>query len=532
MKFPACNLRQCFDEEKSLFFCTHPGVHTPDGMVQPSFCQTCTVRTGPEPTTRRSFPGRFYDAARLLPTLSQVAIVIPCHNYGRFLAEAIESALHQSVPPAEVFVIDDDSEDNTLEVAERYRSFGVRLQRISARNVHEARKAGVELTKSPVLCFLDADDRLAPDYLECGLRQFRSGKCTGIVHSDLQCFGTSDKRIVFPEIVDRSMISANNRIHAGSLVRRDALALSGAFDVHLVPEISRLTGDWWIWKNVLGNGWKSIRQSSTYHYRRHPESSLHITNLGNDYFRTAHLDREVVTLFIPLSGRRRLWPAMNAFLQCQQWPHDQIRLILMDTSQDQDFFADVRAWIAHCDYPDVRHFRNPVGMPGLADFPRSDAVHAVRLSMARIYNSLARCIETPFVWILEDDVLPAPAACEQLLRSFDSKTGSVAAPYRSRYHNGFVVWDHHGRSIMQKGLGVKAVGGNGFGCVVLRSEILSQQVFAASAPNPDFDHEFYARLMASEWTSKVDWDLEAEHRSDDVRQRQFMSSVFAGETAQ
>jgi hypothetical protein len=521
MKFPACNLRQCFDEEKSLFFCAHPGVHTLDGMIQPAYCHMCTIRTGPEPAIRRTSPSRFCDGTRLMPALSKVAIVIPCHNYGHFLAEAIESALNQTVSPTEIIVIDDDSDDNAQEVTARYQSQGVRLLRITSRNVHEARRAGFHSTLSPVLCFLDADDRLAPDYLECGLPQFRTGQNTGIVHSDLQCFGTSENRIDFPDIVDRSMMSADNRIHAGSLVRRDALALSGAFDTELAPEISRLTGDWWIWKSVLDSGWKSVRQSATYHYRRHPESSLHVTSLRKNYFRTAHLDREVVTLFIPLSGRRGLWSAMSEFLQSQQWPHHQIRLVLMDTSHDQEFFSDVRAWIAGCDYPDVRHFRNHVGEPGLADFPRMDAVNAVRRSMARIYNFLARNIETPFVWVLEDDVFPPADTCEQLLRSFDAKTGSVAAPYRSRYHEEFVVWDNYGRSSMQKGQGVTTVGGNGFGCVVLRSEILSQQVFAASAPHPDFDKEFYARLLVTEWTSKVNWDLEAEHRSDGVRQSQF-----------
>lgn len=405
MKFPACNLRQCFDEEKSLFFCAHPGVHTPDGMIVPSFCHTCTVRNGPEPATRRNSPDRFCDKTRLLPVLSKVAIVIPCHNYGRFLAEAIESVLSQTVSPTEIVVIDDDSDDNTQEVTAHYRSRGVRLLRIASRNVHEARRAGFDSTLSPVLCFLDADDRLAPDYLECGLRQFRAGKNTGIVHSDLQCFGTSNNRIVFPDIVVRSMLSASNRIHAGSLVRRDALALSGAFDTQLAPEVSRLTGDWWIWKRVLDSGWKSVRQTAAYHYRRHPDSSQHVTCEGTNYFRTAHLDREVVTLFIPLSGRRGLWPAMNKFLQSQLWPHDQIRLILMDTSQDRDFFADVRAWIAGCDYTDVRHFRNPVGKPGLADFPRGDA--ALRCAIR---------------W--HESIIPWPGASRRLLSGFWKTTFS------------------------------------------------------------------------------------------------------------
>ena len=38
-----------------------------------------------------------------------VSIVVLCHNYGRFLAEAVESALAQDYPRLEVLVIDDGS---------------------------------------------------------------------------------------------------------------------------------------------------------------------------------------------------------------------------------------------------------------------------------------------------------------------------------------------------------------------------------------------------------------------------------------
>ena len=47
-------------------------------------------------------------------------IVIPCFNQARFLGEAIESALAQTIPPLEVTVVDDGSTDHTAGVAARY----------------------------------------------------------------------------------------------------------------------------------------------------------------------------------------------------------------------------------------------------------------------------------------------------------------------------------------------------------------------------------------------------------------------------
>ena len=48
-----------------------------------------------------------------------VSVYIVCHNYGRFLAQAIESVIHQSFEDWELLIFDDGSEDNSKEVAER-----------------------------------------------------------------------------------------------------------------------------------------------------------------------------------------------------------------------------------------------------------------------------------------------------------------------------------------------------------------------------------------------------------------------------
>jgi glycosyltransferase involved in cell wall biosynthesis len=514
--FPACELRACFDSDRRLFFCQHPQVHTPDGLLQPLICNACTLRLGPLPENRRSSPSIFLNRSRLLPRLASVAVVIPCHNYGRFLKGAISSVLRQTQRPAEIVVVVDDCSDDSSEIARAFADRGVQLIEISANNVHVARRTGLLATGSDVLCFLDADDELPPDYLARGVKRFYEDSNVGVVHSDLQCFGNSDRRIEFPERVTRPMLNSENLIHAGSLVRRDVLRVSCAFDVEQPGNVSCLTGDWWLWKRVLESGWIALRQEEAYRYRRHSESSLVSRSEGVSYYQRAHLDREVVTLFIPLSGRRSLWPDLQDFLDQQTWPRNQIRLMLMDTSEDRLFARQVRRWLAESDYPDFRIVSCRVGEPGLADFPRLEAVHSVRRTMARIYNFLARSVLTPFVWVLEDDILPPLDVCEELLRQFDSSTGSVAAPYRSRYHDDYIVWDQHGRSIRNAGEGVEAVGGNGFGCVLLRSETLTDRVFAASLPNPDFDHEFYCHLRTGNWKAKVHWGIRVEHRSQGV----------------
>ena len=55
-------------------------------------------------------------------TDTRISVYIPSHNYGKYLGEAIESVLRQTVDDWELLVIDDGSTDNTQEVMNLYKS--------------------------------------------------------------------------------------------------------------------------------------------------------------------------------------------------------------------------------------------------------------------------------------------------------------------------------------------------------------------------------------------------------------------------
>jgi hypothetical protein len=155
-----------------------------------------------------------------------------------------------------------------------------------------------------------------------------------------------------------------------------------------------------------------------------------------------------------------------------------------------------------------------VGDPGLADEERRGQVavqNAVRMAAATIYNHLARHVTTSFVWIVEDDVIPPDNSAELLLQGFDQDTASVAGPYRSRYHDGYVAWTKGHRIIEEGEEGLQSVEGNGFGCVMLRGNVLKESLFTCRQPPYDFDPAFYGRLKQAGYQSKLNWNAECEH---------------------
>jgi glycosyltransferase involved in cell wall biosynthesis len=91
-----------------------------------------------------------------------VSIIIPNYNYGRFIGEAIDSALAQTHAPVEVIVVDDGSTDESRTVIE---SYGDRIKAIFQENAGQTRACavGFEVSRYPLVIFLDADDRLVAE---------------------------------------------------------------------------------------------------------------------------------------------------------------------------------------------------------------------------------------------------------------------------------------------------------------------------------------------------------------------------------
>lgn len=100
-----------------------------------------------------------------MDVLPLISVVIPCHNHGQYLADAITSVRQACLSRlVEVIVVDDGSTDDTRDVAAVFRN--VRLISQPASGVVAARNRGLSDCRAPLVVFLDADDCLAPAGLD------------------------------------------------------------------------------------------------------------------------------------------------------------------------------------------------------------------------------------------------------------------------------------------------------------------------------------------------------------------------------
>ncbi len=114
-----------------------------------------------------------------------VTIIIPAYNAARFIAEAINSVLNQTVKNIELIIVDDGSTDGQNAIIEKIISDDKRARLISQRNsgVSAARNKGIEMSRGQYLAFLDADDVWLPDNLALKIEKFAQHDY-GLVHSN------------------------------------------------------------------------------------------------------------------------------------------------------------------------------------------------------------------------------------------------------------------------------------------------------------------------------------------------------------
>jgi glycosyltransferase involved in cell wall biosynthesis len=199
--------------------------------------------------------------------LSDVTVVVTCFDYGRYLAEAVGSALAQEGGAPHVVVVDDGSTDpETLAVLERLPP-EVTVVRQQNRGPAAARNVGFARAETPYLLALDADDRLAPGALTTLRRALESRSEAAFAYGLSRFFGDWEGILRFPPY-DPYRLLYRHIVGLSALMRREVFARTGGYDESF-PSFE----DWEFWVNALAHGQRGVQVPEvTLEYRQHRRS--------------------------------------------------------------------------------------------------------------------------------------------------------------------------------------------------------------------------------------------------------------------
>jgi glycosyltransferase involved in cell wall biosynthesis len=102
-----------------------------------------------------------------------VSVILPVHNRADVLPRAIESVIAQELADFELIVVDDGSTDESATLVQSFADDRIRLIRLDKnRGGNVARNEGIRAARSPLIAFLDSDDRYLPNKLSTVVGEF------------------------------------------------------------------------------------------------------------------------------------------------------------------------------------------------------------------------------------------------------------------------------------------------------------------------------------------------------------------------
>jgi glycosyltransferase involved in cell wall biosynthesis len=206
----------------------------------------------------------------------KVTIIIPCKNYEKYVGEAIQSALNQSLR-CEIIVVDDGSTDNSKEVIQKYKKQGVIYKyRKSTGTAAAARNYALKFATGEYLLPLDADDTLYENYAEIASRYLDANPDFDIFAPYAITYNEDEPersgRVMTPQGLTDAIKSRNTVLYC-SMFRATMLDDIGPYDAD-IPYSG--WEDWELWyRAYLAEKKMYVHTKPLFRYRIHNKSMTH-----------------------------------------------------------------------------------------------------------------------------------------------------------------------------------------------------------------------------------------------------------------
>jgi hypothetical protein len=198
--------------------------------------------------------------------MTAVSVVMPVRNGERFLREALESTLAQTLVDLELIVVDDGSTDSTPEIlgdAAR-RDSRVRLERQEAAGLAAAINAGCAVAAAPLIARMDADDVMVPDRLERQVAYLDAHSQIALLGGGIVLIDEAGREIDRePGREQLDFLVRNELTHATVMMRADAFRALGGYRLDQ-------SEDYDLWLRFDERYGVTALAEPVIHYRLHP----------------------------------------------------------------------------------------------------------------------------------------------------------------------------------------------------------------------------------------------------------------------
>lgn len=212
--------------------------------------------------------------------MPKVSIIIPCYNQGKYVAEAINSALRQTFKDIEIVCVNDGSTDNSVEIIKsfenKYKNF-IFLNNEENRGVIYSRNFAIKNCNGTYILPLDADDIIEPTYVEKAVKILDNNPNIGIVYCKAKIFGNYDKYWNLKPF-NKSDILYENCIFCSAIFRKSDFLKIGGYNNNMKYGCE----DYDLWLSFIEQGLEVFQINEIlFSYRQYDETSRTTISLKN-----------------------------------------------------------------------------------------------------------------------------------------------------------------------------------------------------------------------------------------------------------
>ena len=197
------------------------------------------------------------------------SVVIPCYNQGSFIKEAVDSVLAQTFQDFEIIIVNDGSTDETTNwILSNFHVPKTTIIHTENKGVSSARNTAIKAAKGKYILPLDADDKIAPTYLEKALNVLEKNNNINIVYCDAEYFGNKTGKLCLSPYSLKQILN-DNCIFVSAVFRKSDWEKAGGYNTNMYISIE----DWDFWLSLIKSGANVYKIPETlFFYRKQPAS--------------------------------------------------------------------------------------------------------------------------------------------------------------------------------------------------------------------------------------------------------------------
>ena len=198
---------------------------------------------------------------------TSVSIIIPCYNDGKYIREAVSSALSQTYPHIEIIIVDDYSTDPyTQTILSQLAQEGVTVIKTQSgkKGLPAARNTGIAQASGVYILPLDADDKIDASYAEKAAAVLAKHPDVTICTARVRLFGLHQKEWKQPDSDYANIVTEECKILSTSMFRRRDWERVGGYEERLTLGKEDMV----FWLDLLKDGGRVVTLPEIYiHYR-------------------------------------------------------------------------------------------------------------------------------------------------------------------------------------------------------------------------------------------------------------------------